>query len=77
MDDRESLVRRLLNPEFETYKNPAGEVISEKDIATRVSKLAAENPKKFVAEVFAGMMAGRKFDQDVMELYRKFLGPEL
>ena len=47
----------------------------EKAIAKKVSKRAAESPAEFVAETFAGIVGGKKYDADVMSLYAKFEGP--
>lgn len=49
----------------------------EKRVAKRVSGYAASNPHEFIAETFAAMMLGVEFDDDVMELYKKFKGPEV
>jgi hypothetical protein len=68
---------QLLLPDFGEYQTPKGEVVSEREIAKRVSGLAAESPPRFVAEVFAGVLSGREFDADVMGLYRKYKGWEL
>lgn len=46
-----------------------------KAIAAKVSKRAAEDPEEFVAETFAGMLAGKRYQSDVMELYAKHGGP--
>ncbi len=43
----------------------------------KVSDYAASNPKEFVAEVFACLQNGVKFDDDVMELYEKYGGPKI
>jgi hypothetical protein len=46
-------------------------------IAARVSRYATEDTGEFVAEVFAGMLCGESFDDEVMRLYRNLRGPEL
>jgi hypothetical protein len=45
-------------------------------IAAKVSKYAKTNGHEFVAEVFAGQRAGRKFDQDVLDYYKSLRGPK-
>jgi hypothetical protein len=47
----------------------------ERAIARKVGIFALMNSSKFVAEVYAGRRAGRKFDKDVMALYEKLKGP--
>jgi lambda family phage portal protein len=54
-----------------------GEGMKNSQIAGRVSDYATTNPMEFVAEVFAGHINGKKYDADVMELYKKYKGPEL
>ena len=49
----------------------------ERRIAQRVSQYACENAGEFVVEVFAGLVAGRIFDGEVMALYQKLRGPAL
>ena len=43
-------------------------------IARRVSRYAATQPDEFVAEVFAGLRAGNKYDSQVMSQYRALRG---
>lgn len=43
-------------------------------IAGRVSRYARTNPHEFVAEVAAGLKTGRKYDHQVMKLYRGYTG---
>jgi len=43
----------------------------------KVSDYASSNPKEFVAETFACLQNGVKFDDDVMELYEKYGGPKV
>jgi hypothetical protein len=45
-------------------------------IAAKVSRYAATMPKEFVAETYTGLRAGRSYDEDVMDLYRLFGGPD-
>jgi hypothetical protein len=40
-----------------------------------VSRYAGTKPTEFVAEVFAGMQAGVKYDWEVTTLYRRFREP--
>jgi hypothetical protein len=44
--------------------------------AVKVSGYAGGAKKEFVAEVFAGMMIGRTYDDQVMAEYRLYKGPE-
>jgi len=49
----------------------------QRDMATvKVSRYAGTVSTEFVAEVFAAGSAGRVFDDEVMDLYRKLGGPE-
>ena len=48
---------------------------SIQETASKVSDYAKESPLEFVAEVFAQMIEGRKFPDDVMALYKKYNGP--
>lgn len=43
--------------------------------ALEVSTRAIESGSEFVAEVFAGMLAGVKYPDAIMSLYRVFGGP--
>lgn len=45
------------------------------ETARKVSDYAPESPLEFVAEVFAQLMEGKKFPDDVMALYKKYGGP--
>jgi hypothetical protein len=49
----------------------------EQAVALRVSRYAWVAPAEFVAEVFAGMLAGKRYDEDVMHLYQRYGGPAL
>jgi hypothetical protein len=44
-------------------------------VALKVSRYAATEPGEFVAEVYAGMIAGRPFGDDVLKLYDRLGGP--
>ncbi|NBW19025.1 MAG: hypothetical protein EBR82_64720, partial [Caulobacteraceae bacterium] len=46
-------------------------------IAGKVSSYAATDPLEFVSETFAGHVNGKKYDDDVYELYKRYNGPEL
>jgi hypothetical protein len=46
-------------------------------IAEKVSLYAAQTKLEFVAEVFAGLLAGREFDDDTMKLYQSLGGKKL
>ena len=43
-----------------------------KEVAKRVSKYAASNPKEFVSEVYAGINTGKKYDDEVMKFYNMY-----
>ncbi|MEW5821491.1 MAG: hypothetical protein AB1782_14965 [Cyanobacteriota bacterium] len=45
-------------------------------ISTQVSIYAAKTVFEFVAEVFAGQMAGKKYPEDIMKYYYELGGPE-
>ena len=45
-----------------------------KDIAAKVSEYATTSPSEFVAEVYAKLLSGAKFDNEVMSLYAKYGG---
>lgn len=45
------------------------------DVAGSVSAYAAEKPREFIAEVFLGMVYGRTYSADVMEMYDGLGGP--
>jgi hypothetical protein len=45
------------------------------DTAWKVSSYASGNPREFVAEVFTGLIFGKKFPTDVMDMYRGLGGP--
>jgi hypothetical protein len=49
----------------------------EAEIARSVSLRAEAGPTELVAEVFAGTLAGKGYNQNVLELYQRFMGPEL
>jgi hypothetical protein len=49
----------------------------ERTVAQRVSRYAMEDVGEFVAEVVAGRLAGRKFDEEVLRLYKDLKGPNL
>lgn len=47
------------------------------EAALKVSDYASSSPKEFVADTFACLKNGVKFDDDVMELYQKYGGPKI
>ena len=53
------------------------ESADEQFIASTVSDYAKKSPLEFVAEVYARMVSGHKFGDDVMKLYEKYKGPKL
>jgi hypothetical protein len=50
---------------------------NRKNLAKKVSEYAAQNPMEFVAEVFAGHINGKRYDEGVMAMYSYYRGPEL
>ena len=50
---------------------------AEKKIAGKVSSYAKEDGAEFVAEVFADLMSGKTYSDDVMQLYAKYGGPKI
>jgi hypothetical protein len=46
--------------------------LSHQDDARTVSKYAAMNPKEFVAEVHAGMVAGKKYPENIMKMFNVY-----
>jgi hypothetical protein len=46
-------------------------------VARRVSRYAMDDAGEFVAEVFAGQLTGRLFDDEVLHLYATLRGPAL
>ena len=46
-------------------------------VARKVSWYSTQGPSEFIADVFAGLMEGNKFSDDVMALYRKLHGPSI
>ena len=49
----------------------------DSEIAQKVSDCAKESPGEFVAEVYAKLLEGAKFDDEVMALYKKYGGPSV
>lgn len=43
-------------------------------LARRVSRYATTNPSEFIAETYAGLKTGRRYDYQVMRAYREALG---
>jgi len=44
-------------------------------IASQVSRYAASSKVNFVAEVFAGKCAGKRYGRDILRLYKQMGGP--
>lgn len=53
---------------------PLGQSGPARRVAGRVSQYAKTNPQEFVAEVAAGLATGRKYDHEVMSMYRAATG---
>jgi SPP1 gp7 family putative phage head morphogenesis protein len=49
--------------------------LDQKIIMARVSNYGARSRNEFIAETFHGLMAGMKYDDDVMNLYQTWNGP--
>ena len=47
----------------------------EKAVARRVSRYAATKPIEIIPEVYAGLVAGKRYDDEVMALYEELGGP--
>lgn len=45
--------------------------------AAKVSEYAMSSPAEFVAEIYAKSLSGVKFDEDVLNLYKKYGGPAI
>lgn len=69
MEDREAYELHEQGKEFDDPE--------EEDVARRVSSYAGYNPLEFVAETFTGLMLGIDFDEEVMNLYEKYGGPDV
>lgn len=52
----------------------ADAVVGAKRLARRVSRYAMQSPAEFTAEVSAGLALGKKYDRNVMGLYRTVQG---
>ena len=69
------------NPEnFKKYYPDLYEFVTKQEIqqtAGKVSGYAQSGIGEFIAEVYAKMVEGKKIPDDVMELFRKYKGPEL
>lgn len=44
------------------------------NLARRVSRYATRSPSEFIAETYAGLRTGRKYDREVMAAYREAMG---
>jgi SPP1 gp7 family putative phage head morphogenesis protein len=60
----------------EIYAANAPLSAADRIIALRVSAYAGDDGREFVAETFAALLAGREFDEEVMQLYRQLGGFE-
>lgn len=60
-----------------TVTDLGGKSRDARKIARGVSKYAATQPHEFVAEVFAGVLGGKKYGPDVWDLYKLLNGPPL
>lgn len=80
MKDWESIVDRNLREAIERGEYVPTTMQREVDklaiIASRVSVYATKNANEFVAETFNGMVHGKKYDDEVMGLYRSLGGRE-
>lgn len=47
---------------------------TKKSVASRVSKYATTSPAEFIAETYAGLKTGRRYDRQVMSAYREAMG---
>lgn len=50
---------------------------AQMDTAYKVSSYSMTGKQEFVAEAYAGLVAGKKYDSEVMSLYWKWGGPEV
>ncbi len=48
--------------------------LSHRDIVERVSRYARVNPKEFVSEVYSGVKTGKKYDDEIINLYNRYRG---
>lgn len=71
------LAHYVSNPHV--YLQLYGKKLSSKDIliAEKVSLYAGESKLEFIAEVFAGLVSGREFDDDIMKLYNSLGGVKI
>lgn len=65
-------VKKMMPDFYEHITNP-----EIQKTAGKVSSYAREGIGEFVAEVYAGLIEGRKFSDDVIALYKKYNGPLL
>lgn len=68
-----------VNPELfdDTPFFGAGPLSERGRMLRQVSSYASTNPTEFVAETFTGRMTGKTYLPEVMDLYRKYGGPEV
>lgn len=56
------------------FNNYQGSGDGKRSLAKRVSQYAATNPSEFIAETYAGLRTGRRYDFQVMRAYREAMG---
>lgn len=61
--------------EYFWTKALSGNVRNSQQVKQDVSQYAANNKREFVAEVFAGLIIGKKFPESVLAEYREYRGP--
>jgi hypothetical protein len=57
-----------------TYEQKLEKGARSRRIAGRVSRYAQTNPSEFIAETYAGIKTGRRYDFQVMRAYREAMG---
>lgn len=68
------------NNVYSKYPKELKQWVDNKDnikTALKVSEYSTSGPGEFIAETYAGLMSGRQFSQDVLELYKKLHGPSI
>ena len=54
--------------------NYYGKADQKRSLARRVSGYATTSPAEFIAETYAGLKTGRRYDFQVMRAYREAMG---
>jgi hypothetical protein len=67
LQDKAGNLSRMTNEQFSATHRQA--------LEGKVSRYAMTQPKEFIAEVFAGLAAGKTYDEAVMRYYRGWNGP--